>query len=541
MLTLTALAFALRLPYYDLVPALTDETRDLYRSLLTARGEFVGLTGTSSYIGALWEWLAAGAFLVSGHQLYAPRLLMVVLGSLTVPATYLLGRAWGGRVGGLIAGGLLGTSLVHVVVNSHVAWSNCATPLFSTLAAWATWRAGTAGRRDGGTARQRGKAHPSAPLSRRPLLAAGLLWGLAVQTHPTALAFAGGAGAYLAWRAPGLLRTRWAALAGGLFLLANLNLLAYNLATGFDSVVAGQGKSEVYARGEDLTPAVYLERLGLLALGLLQNLGNVTGQADGDASFLAEPAVWPIFVLAGLGLVRQWRRGNALPLLILASAAAIMPLVNGKYNLLLNGRYLAPLLPIVFACVGSLLAGELERLGRPDRDRTLDSAVGRPALVALAAFLVLQPLLPLREYYERQAPISARVHRPIFETVARLEASRRPGERILVDETLHLARLDTGDGRFEWAVLLQLGLHGVPARLANVDSGELLDPRTRCADQLVLLAVRPAEVHEPLVERLGLVDLGDEMVRHRMNVGGVRIADGHAIYRLPRRPDAAAC
>src|SRR5947207_2172605 len=116
-----ALALALRLPYHQLIPVFTDEVKDAYRALLAARGQLLPLTDSSSYIGSLWEWLMAAAFLVSGFNLYAPRALMMALGALTVVAAYPLGRAWGGRAGGVLTAGLMATSAEHIVVNSHIA------------------------------------------------------------------------------------------------------------------------------------------------------------------------------------------------------------------------------------------------------------------------------------------------------------------------------------------------------------------------------------------------------------------------------------
>src|SRR5205823_6013302 len=120
-------------------PIFTDEVDDIYRGLQTARGQLIPLTDTSTYIGSLWNWLMAAAFQLSGLNLSTPRTLVLTLGVLTALAAYPLGRAWGGRTGGIIAAALLGTSVEHIVVNSHIAWSHSITPLFSTLAIWALY------------------------------------------------------------------------------------------------------------------------------------------------------------------------------------------------------------------------------------------------------------------------------------------------------------------------------------------------------------------------------------------------------------------
>src|SRR5438067_3164522 len=136
LLGLVLLALALRLPNHQLIPAFTDEIDDISRGLRAARGEFFPLTDSSTYIGSLWDWLMAAAFRLSDFSLYAPRALILAIGVLTVVGVYPLGRAWGGRAGGLLTAALLTTAAEHIVINSHVAWSNCVTPLFTSLAVW---------------------------------------------------------------------------------------------------------------------------------------------------------------------------------------------------------------------------------------------------------------------------------------------------------------------------------------------------------------------------------------------------------------------
>src|SRR5919202_1270590 len=110
LLLVGGLSLALRLPNYQLIPVFTDETEDLRRALLTARGQLFPLTDTSTYIGSLWDWLVALGFRLSRFSVYTPRTLMLILGVLTVLAAYGLGRAWGGQLGGLLTGGLLATA-----------------------------------------------------------------------------------------------------------------------------------------------------------------------------------------------------------------------------------------------------------------------------------------------------------------------------------------------------------------------------------------------------------------------------------------------
>ena len=133
------LALALRLPHLALVPQFTDESLEVLWSLPIARGEALPLTNYDAYYGALFNYLVAGAFVLLGPSALAARVAVLVAGVLTVLATYALARAWNGPAAGLLAGGLMAVNAAHVAINSHVAWANCTTPLFTTLAVWALW------------------------------------------------------------------------------------------------------------------------------------------------------------------------------------------------------------------------------------------------------------------------------------------------------------------------------------------------------------------------------------------------------------------
>src|SRR5207248_5461599 len=128
----------------------------------------------------------------------------LALGALTVALTYWLAREWWpGRAAALLAGALLAASGAHAVVASHVAWSNCTTPFYTTLAAALLARAVRRG-------------------TPRLLPAAGLAAGLALQTHPAALPVLLALAACGLWhsRRLGWLRTPWPAAAVAAFVVA---------------------------------------------------------------------------------------------------------------------------------------------------------------------------------------------------------------------------------------------------------------------------------------------------------------------------------
>jgi 4-amino-4-deoxy-L-arabinose transferase-like glycosyltransferase len=523
LLSLGIFSLALRFPHYQTIPAFTDETDEIYQALLVARGQLLPLTNATPIIGSLWNYVVAAAFWLSGFSLYAPRTVTLVLGVLTVLATYPLGKAWGGQTAGFVAATLMATAAGHVVINSHVAWSNSMTPLFTTLAVWTLYSA----------VQRMSLAWP------KMLLLSGGFWGLAVQSHPSALALLPGAAIFLVWRGWPLLRGRWPYLAAGLFLLANLNLLVYNLASGFDSVSYGVEKTAEYAREQELTPAVYLERMALLLLGLLQHLGGAVDLRRAGSEFLLDPGLWPVGLLSIVGVWWQWRRGNPLPALLLGSAALVLPLFNGKYNLIPNGRYLTPLLPIVYAAVGVLVADGIDRLRRSGHTLGSQSspfaslgAAALVALLALIAFVAVHPLSYLPTYY-RQVPEIGWTNAPILQTFELIQSNRQSDGPVILDRSLNIHRPGWGDGTPLNAFEFALNVNDLPYFVIDLRTNKLLDPTYRCQEQFVVLATRDPRANEEIVRRLDLQHFQPQPAE--LQAGTTPI---HGLYVLKRLPDA---
>ncbi len=519
LLALVLLALAVRLPNHQLIPAFTDELVDVHRGLQIARGENVPLTAGASYLGSLWNWLLATTLWASGYSLHAPRVLALVLGVLTVPATYLLGRSWGGRVGGFLAAALLATAGAHVAVNSHVAWGNSATPVFTTLGVWALSEG----------------ARPTTLSRRAALLLAGLLWGLAVQTHPLALAFLPGAAIFLLWQGRPLLRSRWMLAAVAVFTLVNVNLLAFNLLSGFRSVTAGIEQSVHYTGDAGLTTGLYGERLGLLLLGLLRSLAGAVDARRSAADFLLDLGIWPVVLLSGAGATWGWMRGNRLPGLLVGSVVLILPVLNDKCQPILNGRYLAPLLPILYASLGALIVAALRSL------RTRGGAVaggaaalrfGQLSLGLLASFLVLHPLLYLEAYY-RQERQRGRTNEAFFQTVEQVRAVRRPDEAVTVLRPRREFHMGDGGGLASHAFQVALALDDVPHTVEDHDSAGVADPDRRCREWLVIIASRDTKMKQDIVAKLALREL------HHEPAGGPS-AGTYGLYRLNPLPDTPA-
>ena len=425
---LLVLALAVRLPYLWDIPRFTDETAEARLALRIARGEILPLTNRDPYIGALWNYLLAGAFAVGGASLFTPRTVVVVFGALTVFPAYLLGRTLGsqsaaperpiGPIVGVLTALLLALSPAHIVVNSHIAWSNCLTPLFTTLGLWLTSLA-------------LARAQPAI------LPLAGLAFGLAVQTHPIGALMLPGVAIAVALARPRWLLRPWPYLAVITALLGCANLVVANVQSGFAGISNGVAVQEQYTGGEVLTSAVYVERvrqeLWLLTdslSGTLVETGSLSGPLVGSLGLVALAATFA-------GVESLLRRRALLPLLAAVSFLALLPIVNGRYESSVpKARYIAPLLPICYLAIALLIAESRAWI------RTLQVSWARPLRPILHAgvgvlllVLAIGPLLGLTAYY-RTAQQGGLTNALFYQAVRAIQSSTRPGERVYVERQL---------------------------------------------------------------------------------------------------------
>jgi hypothetical protein len=423
------------------VPRLTDETDEVMRGWAIAQGQLLPLTNVDAYIGPLWNYLLALGFLLFGPSALLPRVVTLVAALATVAACGGLGREVALRLGrrdsaaalGLGAATLLATSSFHALVGSRLAWSHALTPLAMTVAFWCLIRWERT--RDGWT-----------------LAGLGLAYGLAAHTHLTALAFAPGLGiwALAHWRSTLLSRWGWTAL--GLFVLVNAPLLTYDLTTGFGTLAAANQVQIAYAGGAGGGVAGYGRNLvALLSSWPLLLAGNI-GDQRGEMLALDNPISFIYPALFGLGAVTMTLRRTFLPLLPFVSAAILMPIFNGKYEPLFNGRYLAPLLPMAFAMTTLGIRATVERCNVPQ--------AWRGAVVAVAIVgLTVPPLWSLFAYFRmclHAGPNNREVYRAA--EIAALVATSKP---VLVEASLSGTRLSTGragTGILEYILVLDRGL-----------------------------------------------------------------------------------
>ena len=128
--------------------------------------------------------------LIAGPSEYVGRSVTLLVGVLTIPATYLLAREIGGRHEAWIAATLLAVSSAHTLATSHPAWSHALAPLLLTMGIWQV-------------ARSLKQDRPSG------LAAAGAWLGLALQIHLTMLATLPGIAIAIAIKRWQWIRTPW--------------------------------------------------------------------------------------------------------------------------------------------------------------------------------------------------------------------------------------------------------------------------------------------------------------------------------------------
>lgn len=428
---LLAAAFAARWPYLFLIPQWTDEMLDIRWAWDIVQGKSLPLVSGDYLNGPIFHYLLAALIFLFGPSFNLARLLVMVLGVGTVALTYALGRAVGGRLTGLVAATLMVTAPNHILVNSHLAWSNSATPFFTTLAILVLT---VAERRSSG-----------------PLLAlGGLLVGLACQTHLSVIPLV--VGLFLAFLLRrGLLswlRSPWPYVALALAFLGYANVILYNLGgntpwsiRSIISAAASADYTRVYQLTHELEtseetsdepepPAeeLYLDNLQKHTLELIHVLaGTLRGKQQLTFTYSPLIPLYAAWLLAGLvyAAFRGWR----IPLLVVVSCMLIMPNFNYKFSshTILPSRYIAFLVPVCYVAMAWLL----DRLSQavssrlPSQTRPAPSGQESRAVVVLLAVLLLalQPLQPLQEYYQGKVE-GGRTNTPISAIVERTHTLR---------------------------------------------------------------------------------------------------------------------
>lgn len=419
-LLLGVFALLVRIPNYMTIPPLTDEFKEVGLAMDISESGIRPLTNVADYIGPILPYLVAFVINILGPTIYWPRLVVLILGTLTVIATFFFGKtlARGDWRVGAAAALLLANNAHHILLNSHVAWSNDTTPLFTTLAML---------------------AYLIATRSSRPrwLIATGVLYGLALQTHPSVLALVPAFVIDFFWRreSRAALRTAFPYLGVLGTVLAYGPVLFFNLQTNFGSLRAASAAnyalepSPSLARTLDsLVPQLYA--MARVAFGLF-----ASDRLDEPLLHL----IWLTFAAVTLtACVWMARRGEIFPLLVSICALLVFATFNRYVSIPMSGRYFQFLTPIVF-CAWSQAGFYLWDAWSARRDAW--RSVGRIGLAVVFAFLCLLSIWQLENHYA-EARDNGHNNSSMVQIIETLR--RAPEAPVLLE--WELSKLRTGPG-----------------------------------------------------------------------------------------------
>lgn len=463
------LGAALRLWHLWDIPSPTDELQGVRLGLAIARGETLPLTDFEPYIGAFWNYLLALAFFLVGPSEYVGRGVTLTIGTLTIPATYLLARELGGVRVALVAATLLATSSAHILASSHPAWSHAMAPLFLTLGLWQVARCM---RLESG----------------RALWAAGAWLGLALQIHLTMLATFPGIALALLIRRWRWLTSRWLYLAAATGLALVANILAFNVMTGFESARRASAVQASYARTKAPADALFVDNARRMGVAALRTVSGAIDIRESPQAFTQDPGIVATASLPILGLVLLLAQRHLLPLLTASSYIALLLVFNSKYEVIPNSRFLTPLAPIAFTCTGVALCWLASRMSFLRRAAPL-------VVVAITLALSAQSVNGLARRYEQMAA-SVHMTRAITATIDFVENRMADAPMVLVDRNLDRLWLD-GGGEMYMALTWELYRRGVP----HADLPSRVVPRTGdtdpCRRQWLIAARIDRDVETP--------------------------------------------
>lgn len=377
---------AARLPYVGMIPVFTDGVIHTMYALSIQPSKFMPLKGLDTYSGPLYAYLLAGWLSAFGSSPAMPRILMAVMGALTVGLTFLLARACGlGRRWAALAGLLMAANAHHILINSHVSGATYTVPLFYTAFLLAL-----------ALAVKRNNEFRAGWW----LVAAAVLLGLALQGNPVpALTLPGLAIWFLAQRKLAIgLRTRWPYLAVAALLLSYAPVIVYNLRYEWVGVLT-VAETRSYVWQPHLSLPIYFQNLGRLALQLCHQLGGVLTEGDETLATLAGPQLLlGLWGAAGLIYTARPRRPIGMTTLAVGSQIFIMPWLSNHYGITGATRFTNPLTPLMLVSMAALAAGSWDWV-RKQRPGLATAPAARWAAAALLVALSLWPLASLFRYY----------------------------------------------------------------------------------------------------------------------------------------------
>ena len=384
---LFTLAIVLRLPYLMQYPVFRfDELGENLRAYAIVEFGARPLTNNAPFIGALYNYLAAGAYALI-NSIVAFRLLVALANALTVPLLYAISlKLTGSRKTSLLAAALLAFSPMHILVSSHVAWSASLMPFFLTAALYAVLKALESG----------GKSC---------WLAAGVCMGLSLQSHPSVLAsYAGLLPALHMYLGEGftrdLLRKFRYLLLG--FLAGYVNMVIYNIVVPLGSLTF-MFRAKWTGLSGGLTIPTYIKRVSFLAVeytsGLTSGVPMITlPHLLTSAIFYIFIAVIAVTVVTGVirsKLARALLVCLAISLLILAVGTKGVMTLN-PFGFAWGPHYLQQLLPLTYLLIAESIRTLWSHALRCFRKYRLTLL----AILIIAGFVLAWPFMNLLGVYK---------------------------------------------------------------------------------------------------------------------------------------------
>jgi hypothetical protein len=329
MLLLFLVALGIRIPFLFTVPEFRSNELDITLRLLNQG--VIPLHNQHAHIGALSNYIFAAAFLIFGKHYWVQRVLILVMGSITVALLYPLGKRLVGASAAFLGSLMLAGSMYHIFELSHMPWSNSMTPFFVICFLLSLL-----------IALEFQKSYW--------LIFSGFLFGLALQSHPSVITLVpfiiclfllqGKDKIYFWLKKPAPYLMFVAGLVG------YANMIYYNLVSRLGTVSHAFSKT-TYSLEENRTVTSYLHNLKGESILLLRLLSGAAEEQYSLHSYFLNP----FFLLLAFSLIagiffcirgRKWE----LPLVLLFPFL-IIPIVNRSYEFCKFGRYFGFLIPIM--------------------------------------------------------------------------------------------------------------------------------------------------------------------------------------------------
>ncbi|MFA7147412.1 MAG: glycosyltransferase [Syntrophomonadaceae bacterium] len=408
-------ALGLRLPWLWEIPRFIDELKEVSLAYLIYTGQLLPLHNAAHDIGAMHNYILAGLFKVLGPNIYLPRFYVAVTAALTVPLLYHLGTRLYGRRVGLLAAAVLLFNGMHILV-THMAWSNCTTPFFFTLALIATLNA---------------EEKKSGPW----LVLAALLWAATLQTHSSVIIYVLAAAIYLlrpSFRRQTSIQLRWYFTAFLALLVGYANMIYFNIISRGGSLHWLSRKS--YALEQEPGLISYLKNLHNMLVELLRTLSSTYSSHDHLLQYLTHPLFSVSLLLLLVGIFLAWKQKRTLLLWMVSAGFLIIPILNERYSFFLATRYIMP----VFICSLLLMASGAVYIYDQINSSIKTGRAFPATAITIATLLVCLQFVPYY-YYCRSKEVTNESNRLALDVITLTQQlAVQDNTMVLVDQRLPL-------------------------------------------------------------------------------------------------------